>query len=109
NPVAPPAHTGPMTTHEHPQQLPLLVPSEDVPMQLRLDARTRQIGLEGVARARAVLADSKRRRLAAEEDARLARQPVLAPAHGLPRTAAGASAGVATAAAGEAEPAQQAA
>jgi hypothetical protein len=79
-----------MTTHEHPQQLPLLVPSEDVPMQLRLDARTRRIGLEGVARARAVLADSKRRRQEAEEVARLARQPAHASAHGLPRTAAAA-------------------
>jgi hypothetical protein len=85
-----------MTTHEHPEQLPLLVPAEDVPMQLRLDARTRRIGLEGVARARAALAESQRRRQQAEEDARLARQPVHASAHGLLRAAAAVAAAVAS-------------
>jgi hypothetical protein len=95
-----------MTTHEHPQQLPLLVPAEDAPVQLRLDARTRRIGLEGVARARAVLAESQRRRLQAEEDARLARQPAHASAHGLSRAAAGAAA---TAVAGHTDEPRQAA
>jgi len=42
-------------------QLSLLPPSS-LPESLRLDDRTRRIGLEGVARARAVLAEQARRR-----------------------------------------------
>jgi hypothetical protein len=71
--VTPPAHTGPMTTHRT-TQLTLLPPSH-VAAQLRLDERTRRVGLAGVAHARAVLAESRRRRVAQEEAAVEARRP----------------------------------
>ena len=55
-------------------QLVLLDPAH-VPTQLRLDERTRRIGLAGVAHARAILAESRRQRLAQEEAAAEARRP----------------------------------
>ena len=39
-----------------------LLPDSPLPSSLRLDDQTRRIGLEGVARARAVLAEQARRR-----------------------------------------------
>jgi len=60
-----------MTPHhsqEAGEQLPLL-PADDVPVQLRLSQRTRRIGLAGVARARAILADQAARRRQASEEA----------------------------------------
>ncbi len=47
-----------------PQQLPLLDAS-DVPVQLRLDERTRRIGLAGIAMVRALLEEQRARRTAA--------------------------------------------
>jgi len=55
-------------------QLVLLDPAS-VPAQLRLDERTRRVGMAGVAQARAILAESRRRRLAREEAAAEARRP----------------------------------
>ena len=49
------------------EQLRLLEPPA-VPVALRLDARTRRVGLAGVARARAILADQARRRAEREAD-----------------------------------------
>ena len=43
------------------EQLALL-PAEDVPIQLRLSERTRRVGLAGIARARAILAEQAARR-----------------------------------------------
>lgn len=50
-----------MTPHPTHDQLQLL-PADGVPVQLRLDKRTRQIGLAGIANARAILAEQARRR-----------------------------------------------
>jgi len=50
-----------------------LLPADDLPLQARLDRRTREVGLAGIARARAVLAsahDARRRREDAEQAAR---------------------------------------
>ena len=44
------------------EQLALLPPAIDVPVQLRLSQRTRRVGLAGVARARALLAEQAARR-----------------------------------------------
>ena len=56
-----------MTEHTPPtEQLRLLEPAA-VPVALRLDARTRRVGLAGVARARAILTEQAHRR--AERDA----------------------------------------
>jgi hypothetical protein len=46
-----------------PAQLPLLVEA-DVPLQLRLDRRTREIGLAHIARLKAMLAEQAARRQA---------------------------------------------
>jgi hypothetical protein len=54
-----------MTTRPTVHQLPLLDTSS-VPAPLRLDERTRRIGLAGVAAARAALEESRRRRLERE-------------------------------------------
>ncbi len=51
----------------HSDQLHLLEPVA-VPSSLRLSARTRRVGLAGVAQARAVLADQARRRAEREVD-----------------------------------------
>jgi hypothetical protein len=61
------------TTPERPaepgiEQLELL-PAVDVPVQLRLSQRTRRIGLAGVARARAILAEQAIRRREAQAEA----------------------------------------
>jgi hypothetical protein len=45
------------------EQLSLL-PESDLPVELRLDDKTRRIGLQGVARARAVLAAQAERKAA---------------------------------------------
>ena len=59
-----------MTTTPTPRTTQLvLLPAAGVPAQLQLDERTRRVGLAGVAQARAILAESRRRRLAAEEAA----------------------------------------
>jgi hypothetical protein len=64
-----------MSTHRSPnQQLTLLEPV-GVPAPLQLDERTRRIGLAGVAEARAILAESRRRRLEREAEAAEARRP----------------------------------
>jgi hypothetical protein len=55
------------------QQLSLLG-DRSVPTALRLDARTRRIGLEGVAHARAILAEQARRRAEREAAAQVAQQ-----------------------------------
>jgi hypothetical protein len=60
--------------HHRPEQLRLLE-AEHVPVQLRLDERTRRVGLAGIAAARAVLADNRRRRIAAELAVAAARRP----------------------------------
>ena len=39
-----------------------LLPAVDVPVQLRLSLRTRRVGLAGIARARATLAEQAARR-----------------------------------------------
>jgi hypothetical protein len=62
------------TSHPTNQQLALLEPA-GVPAQLQLDERTRRIGLAGVAQARAILAESRRQRLAREAEAAEARRP----------------------------------
>ena len=49
------------TPHQSLEQLELL-PAVDVPVQLRLSQRTRRIGLAGIARARAILAEQAARR-----------------------------------------------
>jgi hypothetical protein len=49
----------------HPEQLSLL-PNDTVPVQVRLDDRTRRVGLEGIAAARAALETAHRDRVAAE-------------------------------------------
>jgi hypothetical protein len=49
------------------QQLALLPPADLVPVQLRLSARTRVVGLAGIARARAILAAQAARRRAVDE------------------------------------------
>ena len=46
---------------ETPQQLDLLVEA-DVPLQFRLDRRTREIGLANIARLKAMLAEQAARR-----------------------------------------------
>jgi hypothetical protein len=48
------------------EQLALLPPDEDVPVQLRLSQHTRRVGLAGIAMARAILADQAARRRQAE-------------------------------------------
>jgi hypothetical protein len=48
------------------EQLALLPPDEDVPVQLRLSQHTRRVGLAGIAMARAILADQAVRRRQAE-------------------------------------------
>jgi hypothetical protein len=53
-------------TSQH-DQLRLLEPLA-APPSLRLDARTRRVGLAGVARARALLAEQARRRAEREAD-----------------------------------------
>ena len=60
--------------HERTQQLTLLDPA-GVPAQLRLDEQTRRVGLAGVARARAILAESRRQRLEREQAAAQSRRP----------------------------------
>jgi hypothetical protein len=54
-------------TRDQGQQLALLPPPEGVPVQLRLSTRTRQVGLAGIARARAILAEQAVRRRAVDE------------------------------------------
>jgi hypothetical protein len=49
------------------QQLALLPPADQVPVQLRLSERTRRVGLVGVARARAILAEQAARRRTIDE------------------------------------------
>jgi len=66
--------TKPRSTTAPTTQLALL-PTAGVPAQLQLDERIRRVGLAGVAQARAILAESRRRRLAAEEAAVEARRP----------------------------------
>jgi hypothetical protein len=66
-----------MTTHRTSTTQLALLPPASVPAQLRLDERTRRVGLAGVANARAVLAESRRRRLAQEEAAAEARRPTV--------------------------------
>jgi len=56
------------------QQLTLLEPA-GIPAQLQLDERTRRVGLAGVAQARAILAESRRQRLAREAEAAESRRP----------------------------------
>ncbi|HEY1282051.1 MAG TPA: hypothetical protein VGF22_20385 [Acidimicrobiales bacterium] len=63
-----------MTTSQPNQQLTLIEPA-GVPAQLQLDERTRRVGLAGVAQARAILAESRRQRLAREAEAAEARRP----------------------------------
>jgi hypothetical protein len=64
-----------MTTNRNAvHQLPLL-DAPGVPAQLRLDERTRRIGLAGVAAARAALEESRRRRLEREASTVEARRP----------------------------------
>jgi hypothetical protein len=48
------------------EQLALLPPDEDLPVQLRLSQHTRRVGLAGIAMARAILADQAARRRQAE-------------------------------------------
>jgi hypothetical protein len=53
-------------THEDTaEQLPLLTVAE-IPLQFRMDDRTRRIGLAGVANAKAILAEQTARRLERE-------------------------------------------
>ncbi len=54
------------TTPTPSEQLRLL--DTPVPAALRLDSRTRRVGLAGVAHARALLAEQARRRAAREAD-----------------------------------------
>ena len=79
--MTPLVHTVP---HDHETAPPTHPPPRPagVPAQLRLDERTRRVGLAGVAQARAVLAESRRRRLAQEEAAAEARRPPGQPALG---------------------------
>ena len=63
-----------MSTRTANQQLTLLEPA-GVPAPLQLDEHTRRVGLAGVAEARAILAESRRRRLAREAEAAEARRP----------------------------------
>jgi hypothetical protein len=56
------------------QQLPLLDVAA-VPVELRLDDHTRRVGLAGVASARAILAEGRRRRVEREQAAAEARRP----------------------------------
>jgi hypothetical protein len=62
------------TRHDGTHQLTLLDPA-GIPPQLRLDEQTRRVGLAGVARARAILAESRRQRLEREQAAAQARRP----------------------------------
>jgi len=56
------------TTHDDTtQQLRLLTVAE-IPLQFRMDDRTRRIGLAGVATAKAILADQIARRLERENN-----------------------------------------
>jgi hypothetical protein len=55
------------------QQLALLPPADAVPVQLRLSARTRRLGLAGVTSARAILAEQAQRRR--DREAQSARLP----------------------------------
>ena len=48
------------------EQLALLPPDEDLPVQLRLSQHTRRVGLAGIAMARTILADQAARRRQAE-------------------------------------------
>jgi hypothetical protein len=61
-----------MTRTNCPDQLQLLAPVP-APVQLRLDERTRRIGLAGVAKARAVLAEQAKRREATQQADRVER------------------------------------
>jgi hypothetical protein len=54
--------------HPHPQQLRLLDASS-VPVQLRLDERTRRLGLANVAKLRAQLAEQQNQRASAPRSA----------------------------------------
>jgi hypothetical protein len=63
-----------MTTQPTSQQLPL-IDAATVPVELRLDERTRRVGLAGVAAARAALEASRRRRLEREAAAAESRRP----------------------------------
>jgi hypothetical protein len=60
-----------------PEQLRLVDPP--VPVALRLDARTRRVGLAGVAQAKSLLADQARRRH--EREASLAEERRHPPSH----------------------------
>jgi hypothetical protein len=68
-----------MTEHTHPSEQLRLIEPHAVPARLRLDARTRRVGLAGVAQARALLAEQARRR--AEREAAQAEQLRHPPAH----------------------------
>jgi hypothetical protein len=72
--VTPPRHDVPMTetTPTPSEQLRLL--DTPVPAALRLDPRTRRVGLAGVAHARALLAEQARRRAAREADQEVQRR-----------------------------------
>lgn len=75
------------TATSTPEQLSLIDAAE-VPLQLRLDERTRRLGLAGVAMARALLAEQQARRAAAEQATRTARKrPLPRPAVSAPRAA----------------------
>jgi hypothetical protein len=65
-------HVGQHVGHDG-QQLALLPPADAVPVQLRLSARTRRLGLAGVAGARAILAEQAQRRR--DREAQSARLP----------------------------------
>jgi hypothetical protein len=71
-----------------------LLPADDLPVQARLDRRTREVGLAGIARARAVLDDAReagRRRDEAEQARRAAdlrpHRPAAVPQISPPRAA----------------------
>jgi hypothetical protein len=55
-------------TRRDPQQLALLPPGDDIPVQLRLSERTRRMGLAGIAKARAILGNQARQRLEREAE-----------------------------------------
>jgi hypothetical protein len=66
------AHTAGMTTSTAPTQLPLLA-EHDVPVQFRLNERTRRLGLANIASIKAQLAQQEARRLTRTERAHPAR------------------------------------
>ena len=73
--MTPPAQTAIMSSHHTTTQQLVLIDPPGVPVQLRLDERTRRVGLAGVANARAVLAESRRRRVERETAAAQSRRP----------------------------------